>query len=66
MVITMILVLLLFIGTILDIDAALIILAPVLGGPTKSAGMDPVRTGIMIVLALNVGLMTPPVGPVYS
>jgi tripartite ATP-independent transporter DctM subunit len=62
MVITMILALLLFIGTIMDINAALIILAPVLGELTKSIGMDPVHAGIMIVLALNIGLMTPPVG----
>ena len=32
MIITMILALLLFVGTIMDINAALIILAPVLGG----------------------------------
>ncbi|MBI4806691.1 MAG: TRAP transporter large permease [Desulfovibrio sp.] len=58
----MILVLLLFIGMFLDINAALIILAPVLGTLTASIGMDPVHAGIMIVLALNIGLMTPPVG----
>jgi TRAP-type transport system large permease protein len=62
MIITMILALLLFIGTIMDINAALIILAPVLGTLTTSIGMDPVHAGIMIVLALNIGLMTPPVG----
>lgn len=62
MVITMILALLLFIGTIMDINAALIILAPVLGALTTTIGMDPVHAGIMIVLALNIGLMTPPVG----
>ncbi len=62
MVILMILILLLFIGTIMDINAALIILAPVLGTLTTTIGMDPVHAGIMIVLALNIGLMTPPVG----
>ena len=62
MIITMILLLLLFIGTIMDINAALIILAPVLGTLTATIGMDPVHAGIMIVLALNIGLMTPPVG----
>ena len=62
MIITMILALLLFIGTIMDINAALIILAPVLGALTTTIGMDPVHAGIMIVLALNIGLMTPPVG----
>ncbi|HVP13251.1 MAG TPA: TRAP transporter large permease [Phycisphaerae bacterium] len=62
MIIAMILALLLFIGTIMDINAALIILAPVLGTLTTTIGMDPVHAGIMIVLALNIGLMTPPVG----
>jgi len=62
MIITMVLALLLFIGCIMDINAALIILAPVLGELTRSIGMDPVHAGIMIVLALNIGLMTPPVG----
>jgi tripartite ATP-independent transporter DctM subunit len=62
MIITMVLALLLFIGTIMDINAALIILAPVLGTLTTTIGMDPVHAGIMIVLALNIGLMTPPVG----
>lgn len=58
----MILVLLLIIGMFLDINAALIILAPVLGALTSSIGMDPVHAGVVIVLALNIGLMTPPVG----
>ncbi len=58
----MILALLFVIGMVLDINAALIILAPVLGTLTASIGMDPVHAGIMIVLALNIGLMTPPVG----
>ena len=62
MVTLMILILLLVIGMFMDINAALIILAPVLGPLTQTIGMDPVHAGIMIVLALNIGLMTPPVG----
>ena len=62
MVTLMILILLLVIGMFMDINAALIILAPVLGPLTQSIGMDPVHAGIMIVLSLNIGLMTPPVG----
>jgi TRAP-type C4-dicarboxylate transport system substrate-binding protein len=46
----------------MDINAALIILAPVLGPLTQSVNMDPVHAGIMIVLALTIGLMTPAVG----
>jgi tripartite ATP-independent transporter DctM subunit len=61
-IIGMILLLLLGIGLFMDINAALIILAPVLAPLTLSIGMDPVHAGIMIVLALNISLMTPPVG----
>jgi TRAP-type transport system large permease protein len=46
----------------MDINATLIILAPVLGPLTERIGMDPVHAGIVIVLALNISLMTPPVG----
>lgn len=62
MIIAMILALLLLVGMFMDINAALIILAPVLAPLTLKIGMDPVHAGIMIILALNISLMTPPVG----
>ncbi|MFW2369128.1 MAG: TRAP transporter large permease [Desulforhopalus sp.] len=61
-IIALILSLLLAVGMFMDINAALIILAPVLGPLTTTIGMDPVHAGIMIVLTLNISLMTPPVG----
>lgn len=61
-IIAMVIALLLFIGMFMDINATLIILAPVLAPLTASIGMDPVHAGIMIILALNISLMTPPVG----
>ncbi len=61
-IIGLILVLLLLVGMFMDINAALIILAPVLAPLTLAIGMHPVQAGIMIVLALNISLMTPPVG----
>lgn len=61
-IIALILALLLGIGMFMDINAALIILAPVLAPLTLKIGMDPVHAGVMIVLALNISLMTPPVG----
>ena len=61
-VLALILVLLLGIGLFMDINASLIILAPVLAPLTLGIGMDPVHAGIVIILALNVSLMTPPVG----
>lgn len=62
MIIAMILALLLIIGLFMDINATLIILAPVLGPLATTIGMDPVHAGVMIILALNISLMTPPVG----
>lgn len=61
-IIGMILLLLLGVGLFMDINAALIILAPVLVPLTQAIGMDPVHAGIMIILTLNISLMTPPVG----
>jgi tripartite ATP-independent transporter DctM subunit len=61
-IIGMVLALLLFIGLFMDINAILIILAPVLAPLTADIGMNPVHAGIMIILALNISLMTPPVG----
>lgn len=61
-ILALILGLLLGIGMFMDINAALIILAPVLGPLTAAIGMNPVHAGVMIVLALNISLMTPPVG----
>ncbi|NRG18900.1 TRAP transporter large permease [Rhizobiales bacterium] len=61
-VIGLIVLLLLLIGLVMDINATLIILAPVLAPLTLKLGMDPVHAGIMIILALNISLMTPPVG----
>ena len=61
-IITMILALLLVIGLFMDINATLIILSPVLGPLLVSIGMEPVHAGVMIILALNISLMTPPVG----
>ncbi|MFC6674104.1 TRAP transporter large permease [Marinobacterium aestuariivivens] len=58
----MIIGLLLVVGMIMDINAMLIILAPVLVPLTEQIGMDPLHAGIIFVLALNISLMTPPVG----
>ena len=58
----MILMLLVVVGMFMDINAALIILAPVLVPLTAAIGMNPIHAGIMIILTLNISLMTPPVG----
>jgi len=53
---------LLAIGTLMDITAILIILAPVLVPLANDVGLQPIHSGIIFVLALNISLMTPPVG----
>ncbi len=53
---------LLVIGMVMDITAILIILAPVLVPLAASIGLEPIHSGIIFVLALNISLMTPPVG----
>ncbi|QFU02959.1 Sialic acid TRAP transporter permease protein SiaT [Halomonas sp. THAF5a] len=58
----MILALLLFIGLFMDINAALIILAPVLAPLSLAIGLEPVHAGMIIILSLTISLMTPPVG----
>ncbi|MGD6902803.1 TRAP transporter large permease [Bacillus infantis] len=54
--------LLLFVGTFMETIAALVILFPVLLPVAASVGMDPVQFGVMMVLNLVIGLVTPPVG----
>ncbi|MBA3034577.1 MAG: TRAP transporter large permease [Rhodocyclaceae bacterium] len=61
-IILMILLLILGLGMFMDINAILIVLGPIIGALAVSIGMAPIQAGIMIVLALNIGLMTPPVG----
>ena len=61
-VIAIIIGLLLVVGMVMDITAILIILAPVLVPLTEQIGLEPVHAGIIFILALNISLMTPPVG----
>jgi TRAP-type transport system large permease protein len=57
-----ILVVLLFIGTWLEIGAATIILAPTLHDMALQLGVHEFQFGIMFIVALCFGLITPPVG----
>lgn len=51
-------------GLFVDTLPALIILTPILGPIAASAGVDPLQFGMMLVLNLTIGMVTPPVGPV--
>ncbi len=55
-------VLLLIIGTFMEVVAALILLSPVLGPAMIAAGIDPILVGLLMVFTLGIGLITPPVG----
>jgi tripartite ATP-independent transporter DctM subunit len=57
-------VILLLVGTVLETTAALIIFIPILLPIMTSIGVDPVWFGVMMVLNLIIGLVTPPVGVV--
>ena len=55
-------VILLIIGTFMELTASLIILAPVLLPLMIKIGVDPLHFGVILVLNLVIGLTTPPVG----
>jgi TRAP-type C4-dicarboxylate transport system permease large subunit len=55
-------VLLLIVGMILDIFAALVIMAPLILPIALAFGVDPVHLGIVFLANLQIGYCTPPVG----
>ena len=56
-------VLLLFLGTFMDLAPMLLICTPIFLPIIKQFGIDPVHFGIIMILNLGIGLLTPPVGP---
>ncbi len=61
-VLIMINLLLLFVGTFMDMTPAVLIFTPIFLPVAQKLGMDPVHFGIMIIANLCIGLCTPPVG----
>lgn len=55
-------VLLLFVGTFMEALAAIVILTPILLPIVLRLGVDPVHFGIVMVVNLAIGFVTPPVG----
>lgn len=53
---------LLVVGCFMEATASIIILAPVLLPITNSMGMDPVHVGILVISAMAIGVVTPPMG----
>jgi tripartite ATP-independent transporter DctM subunit len=56
--------LLLVLGAIIEPTSALVISVPVLLPVATQLGVDPVHFGVIVVLNLMIGLMTPPIGGV--
>jgi tripartite ATP-independent transporter DctM subunit len=61
-----IMVLVLIIGTSLDLMPSILILGPILVPVVKQAGIDPVYFGVLFVMNVSLGLLTPPVGTVLN
>src|SRR4029450_7515161 len=56
-------ILLLLLGTFMDLAPMLLICTPIFLPVIKTFGIDPVHFGIVMILNLGIGLLTPPVGP---
>ena len=57
-------VMLLALGTLMDMAPLILILTPILLPVVKTLGVDPVHFGMIMMINLGIGLITPPVGAV--
>lgn len=63
-ILALMLVIMLVVGTFLDITPAILIFTPIFLPIATELGMDPVHFGMVLILAMCIGTMTPPVGSV--
>ena len=63
-ILAMINVLLIVLGTLMDMSPLILILTPILLPVVKMLGVDPVHFGMIMMVNLGIGLITPPVGTV--
>lgn len=61
-----IMVLVMIVGTAMDMTPTILILTPVLMPVVKAGGIDPVYFGVMFIMNNAIGLVTPPVGVVLN
>ena len=59
-------VLVMVVGTAMDMTPTILILTPVLMPVVNAAGIDPVYFGVMFIINNSIGLVTPPVGTVLN
>jgi tripartite ATP-independent transporter DctM subunit len=57
-----VLIFLLFVGTWLETNATVVLLAPTLTSAMKLIGYHPIHFGTLMILTVNIGLITPPLG----
>ena len=55
-------ILLLIVGMFMETSSAILILAPVLLPVAMALGVDPIHFGIIMIINLEIGMMTPPLG----
>ncbi len=55
-------ILLLFVGCVMETSSAILILAPILLPIAMELGVDPIHFGIIVVMNLEIGMITPPLG----
>jgi C4-dicarboxylate transporter DctM subunit len=53
---------LLLVGMVMDTTPAILILTPILLPIISSVGMNPVHFGVMMIVNLAIGFVTPPIG----
>ncbi len=58
--------LILVVGTMMDLTPTVLIMTPVLMPIVKQAGIDPVYFGVLFIMNVSIGLITPPVGTVLN
>jgi TRAP-type transport system large permease protein len=61
-----IMVLVVIVGTAMDMTPTILILTPVLVPVVKEAGIDPIYFGVLFIINNSIGLITPPVGTVLN
>ncbi|CAN7584609.1 TRAP transporter large permease subunit [Acidovorax sp. LjRoot118] len=61
-----IMVLVMLVGTAMDMTPTILILTPVLMPVVKAAGIDPVYFGVLFIINNSIGLVTPPVGTILN
>lgn len=62
----MIMLLIIIVGTVMDMTPTILILTPVLMPTVFQAGIDPVYFGVLFLINTAIGLITPPVGTVLN